>query len=77
MKPGRNDACPCGSGLKFKKCCLQQGAAAAVGEAVAAEAATSAPAEPRQDLPRVNTWDLLHKQPAGRGPSQHGRKKPK
>jgi len=20
--PGRNDACPCGSGLKFKKCCL-------------------------------------------------------
>ncbi len=21
MKPGRNDLCPCGSGLKFKKCC--------------------------------------------------------
>ena len=20
-KPGRNDPCPCGSGLKFKKCC--------------------------------------------------------
>ncbi|NPV89271.1 MAG: hypothetical protein HPY50_00665 [Firmicutes bacterium] len=20
-KPGRNDACPCGSGKKFKKCC--------------------------------------------------------
>ena len=20
---GRNDPCPCGSGLKFKKCCLQ------------------------------------------------------
>ncbi|MBX3680834.1 MAG: SEC-C domain-containing protein, partial [Rhodocyclaceae bacterium] len=19
--PGRNDPCPCGSGLKFKKCC--------------------------------------------------------
>jgi uncharacterized protein YecA (UPF0149 family) len=21
-KIGRNDPCPCGSGLKFKKCCL-------------------------------------------------------
>lgn len=20
--PGRNDPCPCGSGMKFKKCCL-------------------------------------------------------
>ena len=24
-KIGRNDPCPCGSGKKFKKCCLQQG----------------------------------------------------
>ncbi len=23
MKPGRNDPCPCGSGKKFKQCCLQ------------------------------------------------------
>ena len=23
-KIGRNDYCPCGSGLKFKKCCLNQ-----------------------------------------------------
>jgi len=23
-KVGRNDYCPCGSGLKFKKCCLQK-----------------------------------------------------
>jgi hypothetical protein len=22
MKPGRNDPCPCGSGKKYKKCCL-------------------------------------------------------
>jgi SEC-C motif len=21
QKPGRNDACPCGSGRKYKKCC--------------------------------------------------------
>ncbi len=27
MKPGRNDACPCGSGEKYKKCCLLTGAA--------------------------------------------------
>ena len=24
MKIGRNDPCPCGSGVKFKKCCLQK-----------------------------------------------------
>ena len=24
-KPGRNDPCPCGSGLKFKRCCLGKG----------------------------------------------------
>lgn len=22
LVPGRNDACPCGSGLKYKRCCL-------------------------------------------------------
>lgn len=22
MKTGRNESCPCGSGLKYKKCCL-------------------------------------------------------
>jgi len=27
MKPGRNDPCPCGSGLKYKKCCAEQQAA--------------------------------------------------
>jgi tetratricopeptide (TPR) repeat protein len=25
-RPGRNDPCPCGSGKKFKKCCLNLGA---------------------------------------------------
>lgn len=23
-KTGRNEPCPCGSGLKFKKCCLKE-----------------------------------------------------
>jgi uncharacterized protein YecA (UPF0149 family) len=27
---GRNDYCPCGSGLKFKRCCLLRQAMAAV-----------------------------------------------
>ena len=26
MKTGRNDPCPCGSGRKYKKCCLASGA---------------------------------------------------
>ena len=25
MKIGRNDPCPCGSGKKYKKCCLREG----------------------------------------------------
>jgi len=24
VKIGRNDLCPCGSGLKFKKCCISK-----------------------------------------------------
>lgn len=24
MRPGRNDPCPCGSGLKYKKCCMDK-----------------------------------------------------
>lgn len=30
MKTGRNEPCPCGSGLKYKKCCLRASAPAAV-----------------------------------------------
>ena len=29
MKIGRNDPCPCGSGKKYKKCCLSKDEAAA------------------------------------------------
>jgi methionyl aminopeptidase len=25
MRPGRNDLCPCGSGFKYKKCCIGKG----------------------------------------------------
>ena len=27
VKPGRNSACPCGSGKKFKQCCADRSAA--------------------------------------------------
>jgi hypothetical protein len=29
MKPGRNDPCPCGSGKKYKYCCLSESATVA------------------------------------------------
>ena len=44
-KPGRNDPCPCGSGQKYKRCCLakdqeaERAALKAAAEARAAEAA--------------------------------------
>lgn len=34
--PGRNDPCPCGSGKKYKKCCLRRAASPAVVDAQAA-----------------------------------------
>jgi tetratricopeptide (TPR) repeat protein len=44
-KIGRNDPCHCGSGLKFKRCCLpREEAAAARAVALAREAAPSGPA---------------------------------
>jgi len=37
-KPGRNDPCPCGSGQKYKRCCLPRDEAAAHAAALAAAA---------------------------------------
>ena len=31
-KPGRNDPCPCGSGNKYKKCCLAKDEAASLAQ---------------------------------------------
>jgi tetratricopeptide (TPR) repeat protein len=39
-KPGRNDPCPCGSGQKYKRCCLPKEQAA---ESAALKAARQAP----------------------------------
>ena len=41
-KLGRNDQCPCGSGKKYKRCCLPQQEAAAAHPAVAAATARMA-----------------------------------
>jgi hypothetical protein len=44
-RPGRNDTCPCGSGRKYKHCCLEKDEAeAAAARAKAAAAAPDAPA---------------------------------
>ena len=46
-KPGRNEPCPCGSGKKYKKCCID----AAAGTAVAVvEKPAAAPIEEKYDL---------------------------
>ncbi len=47
---GRNDPCPCGSGKKYKACCLAKDEAAAR-EARAKEAETAAPAEAAEAAP--------------------------
>ena len=58
-KIGRNDACPCGSGKKYKKCCLRKGADNPF--------ATSVPAAPSPDdfvagLAAQNAeWELASK----------------
>ena len=49
MKPGRNDPCPCGSGLKYKKCC----GATQEGQAPAAGAADRASVRPGSNIPRM------------------------
>lgn len=55
-KIGRNAPCPCGSGKKFKKCCLQQ---SALGEA----AQQSAPSQPslRNEIEKIQLDAMANK----------------
>lgn len=46
VTPGRNEPCPCGSGNKYKKCCLEKDDAARVAAANTAAAAAAAAAPP-------------------------------
>jgi hypothetical protein len=40
-RPGRNDLCSCGSGLKYKRCCLPKDEAAAAAARVSAAGTTA------------------------------------
>jgi hypothetical protein len=40
-KVGRNDPCPCGSGIKFKKCCESKAAKKSIGAAQVLTGATN------------------------------------
>jgi hypothetical protein len=44
-KSGRNDPCPCGSGQKYKRCCLPRDEAAAAAERATADRAAMLPRE--------------------------------
>ncbi len=46
--PGRNDPCPCGSGKKYKRCCLDKDQAAALAPLLARRAEQEAAAAKRQ-----------------------------
>ena len=43
VKPGRNDPCPCGSGNKYKKCCLAKEEAVAREQFVKVQAPRDTP----------------------------------
>jgi len=49
QRPGRNDPCPCGSGVKYKRCCLPREEA----ERLSQSQATAQAAEPRLDLSTI------------------------
>ena len=51
MKVGRNNPCPCGSGRKYKKCCLEKDQAALVASSPITEATQS------DEEPATNDWE--------------------
>lgn len=55
MKPGRNDPCPCGSGLKYKRCC---GAKAELGRMQGQSGVPTAVATARAAPVMVNVSEL-------------------
>ena len=62
-RPGRNEPCFCGSGRKYKQCCLEaDDAAAAAARAVAVEA-TTGPAEPAPEMTPKRTPKHQTQQP--------------
>jgi tetratricopeptide (TPR) repeat protein len=61
-KTGRNDPCPCGSGKKYKHCCLEKDRAAehATFVRAAAAAAEAAAAKEREKQQRIEALDQAY-----------------
>jgi hypothetical protein len=79
MSVGRNDPCPCGSGEKYKKCCLQkdQAAKSAAAAATATAAARDKAAAPdARATARKGGAQNPHREkpPTGSGPKLFRRK---
>jgi hypothetical protein len=59
MKTGRNDPCPCGSGKKYKHCCLGNGdgqGRSGFAQAIADEIAEAAAKQPFESLEELNAY---------------------
>lgn len=61
-KTGRNDPCPCGSGKKYKHCCLEKDRAAALAPAIALQKEYQATLQEAQALDAASNAvvDLVH-----------------
>ena len=59
-KTGRNDPCPCGSGKKYKRCCLEkdEAAASAAREAERASRPTTSPLQAMGAIPLDDAEEL-------------------
>ncbi|MGH9839063.1 MAG: YecA family protein [Blastocatellia bacterium] len=67
MSTGRNDPCPCGSGKKYKKCCLAKDEEAKGKETAASPVSAATPALPARKErpkpppdPRVEAWNARY-----------------
>ena len=58
-KTGRNDPCHCGSGKKYKRCCLDKDEAAERATRAAAQAAKPVPTPPTFPGPMLDEFDEL------------------
>jgi len=67
MKAGRNDPCPCGSGKKYKKCCLEkdQAAASTLGAVIPPSSSTSSSTSSVAPDRAVPVLTERHLEPAG------------
>jgi len=60
-KPHRNGPCPCGSGKKYKKCCMEKDQMARYDQTAAAAIAAAVQEEPSQPQPKNSFRDEIAK----------------